>query len=176
MLLGCLQPGSVMVGCRKNVTMVLGHHGNSMCSPSGLVVKPSLGGKLKRERFDRLQVICYLFPFSEKVRRWDQQRGHHVNTICNFENNYYDAVLHIFSGRRRPQRVFLDLGVGSEELGRINGISCCRFFLLPDSAAAVAAAAAATGGKVGEKHLELAELAGVQLPAFLGDERDTMRD
>lgn len=38
-----LHPGSVMVGCRKNVTRVLGHHGNSMCSPSGLVVKPSLG-------------------------------------------------------------------------------------------------------------------------------------
>lgn len=38
-----LQPGSVMVGCRKNVTRVLGHHGNSMCSPSGLVVKPSSG-------------------------------------------------------------------------------------------------------------------------------------
>lgn len=27
----------------KNVTSVLGHHGNSMCYPSGLVVNASLG-------------------------------------------------------------------------------------------------------------------------------------
>lgn len=60
-----LHPGSVMVGCRKNVTRVLGHHGNSMCSPSGLVVKPSLGRA--EEETDRLQIICYLFLFSEKV-------------------------------------------------------------------------------------------------------------
>lgn len=116
-----------MVGCRKNVTRVLGHHGNSMCSPSGLVVKPSSGGRLKRKRFDRLQVICYLFPFSEEVRRWDQRCGQHVNTICSFENNYYEAVLHIFSGKRRPQGGFLELGVGSAQFGRINGISFCRF-------------------------------------------------
>lgn len=32
-----------MVCCRENVTRVLGHHGNSMCSPSGLVGKPSSG-------------------------------------------------------------------------------------------------------------------------------------
>lgn len=36
-----VHPGSVLVSPRKNVTRVLGHHGNSMCSPSGLVGKPS---------------------------------------------------------------------------------------------------------------------------------------
>lgn len=30
-------------GCRKYVTRVLSHHSNGMCSPSDLVVKPTLG-------------------------------------------------------------------------------------------------------------------------------------
>lgn len=43
------QSGKVMVdkegaqSCRKNVTIVLGHHSNGMCFPSGLVVKLHMG-------------------------------------------------------------------------------------------------------------------------------------
>lgn len=42
------QSGNVMVhkqGCRKNVTRVVGHHSSAMCSPSGLVVKPTSGAE-----------------------------------------------------------------------------------------------------------------------------------
>lgn len=51
----------------------------------------------------------------------------------------------------------------------------CLFPLAGSTAAAVAVDAASPGGKVEKKHLKLAELANVQLCAFLGVERDMMR-
>lgn len=58
-------------------------------------------------------------------------------------------------------------------LGYILGF--CLFPLADSTAAAAAGDAASPGGKVEKKHLKLAELANVQLCAFLGVERDMMR-
>lgn len=68
-----------MVGCRKNVTRVLGRHGNSMCSPSGLVVKPS-SGRAEEETVRSLPSHLLFISLFRESRAFFAVRQH-VNTI-----------------------------------------------------------------------------------------------